>query len=88
MNRDNEENAPDLLDRAAALTQRLGDAAIERVRRMAAQEQARNSDGSWTQTDCEDCGEKIEPPRLALGKIRCISCQTELERRQRLGLPR
>ena len=31
MSRDNEESAPDLLDRAAALTQRLGDAAIERL---------------------------------------------------------
>ena len=28
---------------------------------------------------CVDCGEPIHPARLALGKVRCIGCQVDLE---------
>lgn len=35
-------------------------------------------------TNCTDCGEAVEPPRLALGFWRCIDCATRLEQQQRL----
>ena len=79
------ERSPDLLDRASAVTQRFNDASVERARRLAQPEQTQNPDGSWPQTECEDCAADIEPGRLAMGKIRCIGCQTALERRRKLG---
>lgn len=77
------ERSPDLLDRASALTQQLNDASVNHARAMARPEQARNQDGSWPHTECVDCGLDIEAGRLSLGKIRCFSCQSDLERRNR-----
>lgn len=37
----------------------------------------------WPITECEDCGDDIPPPRLALGKVRCIACQTNKEKRSK-----
>lgn len=71
----------DNLDRAAALTQQLADAAVDEVRRAARPEQVQKPDGTWPSPDCE-CGEAIPEGRLALGKIRCIHCQVLLERRK------
>jgi RNA polymerase-binding transcription factor DksA len=36
---------------------------------------------------CRDCGDEIEPARLAArpDAVRCIDCQTDAERRQRRG---
>ena len=79
------ERSPDLLDRASAATQRFNEASVERARRLAQPEQIQNPDGTWPQTECEDCAADIEPGRLAMGKIRCIGCQTALERRRKLG---
>ena len=79
------ERSPDLLDRASAATQRFNEASVERARRLAQPEQTQNPDGSWPQTECEDCAADIEPGRLAMVKIRCIGCQTALERRRKLG---
>jgi len=47
------------------------------------QEQTRNPDGSWPTTECVDCDEPIKPARLAMGKIRCVDCQSRRERLQR-----
>lgn len=71
----------DVLDQAAELTRRLHEAAITSASQCAAPEQRRRPDGSWPQTDCEDCGDAIEAGRLQLGRIRCFSCQEQLERR-------
>jgi RNA polymerase-binding transcription factor DksA len=79
------ERSPDVLDRASALTDRLTEAYVDAARRKARPEQVQNPDGSWPQTEC-DCGEEIGPARLALGKIRCLDCQAELEARQKRGL--
>ena len=75
----------DDLDRASDLTLALNDSAIEEVRRAARPEQVVGPDGKWLRTNCEDCEEKIPVGRLKLGKIRCVHCQTLLERR-RAGL--
>ena len=72
----------DDLDRAADLTRRLEDAAIEEVRLAAAPQQVQCIDGSWPKTEC-DCGETIPAGRLRLGRIRCIDCQDALERGRR-----
>lgn len=72
----------DDLDRAAALTQELADAAIAEARRAAAPQQVQCIDGSWPNPECE-CGEEIPPERLRLGRIRCIYCQEALERNMR-----
>ena len=75
----------DDLDRAADLTRQQNEAAIEEVRRAARPEQAQLADGSWPFPDCEDCDEPIPAARLAMGRIRCVTCQSirETERAQR-----
>ena len=80
------ERAPDVLDRASALTARLNEAYVEEARHRARPEQKQNLDGSWPQTECEDCANDIEPGRLALGKIRCLGCQEARESRLKRGL--
>lgn len=35
--------------------------------------------------NCLDCTGEIPDDRLALGKIRCIGCQEELEKRRKRG---
>ena len=77
---------PDVLDQAADLASRLSEAAVDHARHRAKPEQVQNPDGSWPQTECEDCGEDIEEARLLMGKIRCIACQRTREHRIRLGL--
>lgn len=75
----------DEIDRASEREQAHNEAALSDVMWRARPEQAQNPDGTWPQTDCDDCGEGIEPGRLAMGKIRCFGCQTvvEHERKQR-----
>lgn len=73
----------DNLDNAAELTQQVSDDAVALVRRAARPEQVQNADGSWPVTECE-CGEDIPPERLVMGKIRCVCCQTLLERERRI----
>lgn len=80
------ERSPDVLDRASALTERLTEAYVDSARRLARPEQVQNPDGSWPQTECEDCGADIELGRLALGKIRCRGCQEARESLQKRGL--
>lgn len=75
-------NEADALDRAQELTTLLNDAYVDNARALAKPEQVRNPDGSWPVTECE-CGESIPAGRLALGKIRCIACQTDLEKERR-----
>lgn len=72
----------DDLDRASEFTQAQTDGALEAVRYAARPEQVMCQDGTWPQTDCEECGEEIPLARLKLGKIRCIDCQTVRERRK------
>lgn len=75
----------DDLDQAAELTQRMNDSAVARVQKLARPEQVQRPDGTWPHPDCDDCGDPMVEGRLALGKIRCVICQSALERR-RAGL--
>lgn len=75
----------DPLDVATMVSEIATQDALDRTRRLAAPEQVQNADGTWPTTDCVDCGEPIETPRLELGKLRCITCQIALERKQKYG---
>jgi len=79
---DTQDRQPDVLDQASQLTQALTDVAVANARVSARPEQVQRPDGSWPQTECE-CGEPINEGRLALGKIRCIACQQDLEKERR-----
>ena len=70
----------DDLDRAADLTRQLNDAYIADVRRRCVPEQTVNSDGTWPHPDCVECEDPIPKLRLEMGRIRCVACQTRLER--------
>lgn len=71
----------DDLDRASELTQVLTDIYVAGTRRKAQPEQEQQPDGSWPIQECE-CGEPLGQ-RMALGKIRCLACQQDLEKERR-----
>lgn len=77
-----DEHYADDLDRAARTTNIANQEAIAARRRKAAPEQVMNKDGTWPTTDCEDCGNPIPEGRLALGRVRCILCQTAKEKKE------
>jgi RNA polymerase-binding transcription factor DksA len=73
------ERQADALDEAAQLTATLTEGAIEAARRANAPEIHPDFDGET----CLDCGNDIPAGRLALGKIRCVECQSIREHRGR-----
>jgi phage/conjugal plasmid C-4 type zinc finger TraR family protein len=77
---DPKEFTPDVLDRASNLTQETTDNAIAEQRRKAAPQQVQNPDGSWPVTECLDCDLAIPEGRLKMGRIRCVECQSAVER--------
>ncbi|HDR9103584.1 TraR/DksA C4-type zinc finger protein [Paraburkholderia sp. A3RO-2L] len=74
------ERHADPIDEAAALAATLTEGAIAAARRANAPETHPDFDGET----CIDCGDDIPKERLALGKIRCVHCQTIKERRQKM----
>lgn len=80
------ERFADPLDQADQVTQSHMDDAISHAAHLSAPEQmpVLNADGVlvWPVTECVDCGDEIEEGRLALGKVRCLRCQTRLEKRR------
>ncbi len=69
----------DDIDQANELAQRMNDHAVAQARAKSKPEQVQGQDGSWPVTECDECGLDIEPGRIALGKIRCFTCQSNLE---------
>lgn len=52
-----------------------------------AERRARGKSAPETHADfdglhCVDCGEPIHTARLGLGKVRCVDCQSQLEKQQ------
>lgn len=74
----NERHA-DPIDEAAALTASMTEGAVEAARRANAPETHPDFDGAC----CVDCGNDIPKARLALGKVRCVDCQSAREHRGR-----
>ena len=50
---------------------------------LAAPEQKQDESGAWETEECVDCGEDIEEQRLAMGKVRCFSCQSIKEKKEK-----
>lgn len=75
-------NFTDVVDSANYLAELHNSTCLAAARAKAAPEQTQLEDGSWPTTECIDCGIDIEPARLALGKLRCIACQTHKERKE------
>lgn len=73
----------DEVDQANELAERETANHLYLARKKARPEQVPRSDGSYLFTDCFDCGDPIEEGRLKLGKVRCFSCQTAVERERR-----
>lgn len=74
-----QERHSDPLDEAAALSASMTDAAIEQARRANAPESHPDFDGE----SCVECGDTIPEGRLALGKVRCVTCQSKIELRNK-----
>jgi len=74
------ERHSDLVDEANALTEANTANLIELARRANAPETHPDFDGET----CVDCGADIPPQRLALGKVRCVHCQSKKEARERV----
>lgn len=74
-----QERHADPIDEATALAASLTEGAIAAARRATEPESHPDFDGKT----CIECGDDIPPDRLALGKIRCIRCQRDLEHRQK-----
>lgn len=67
----------DPFDLASHQEQLATDNAVALVRARAAPEKHPHFDGST----CVECGDDIPTERLALGKVRCVYCQNEKERK-------
>jgi RNA polymerase-binding transcription factor DksA len=73
------ERYTELMDAAQEQQDKTNQMHIARAQALAAPE----LDPSFDGVHCVDGGEEIPEARLALGKIRCVSCQTALERTRR-----
>lgn len=71
------ERHADPIDEAAELAASLADGAIAAARRATAPETHPGFDGET----CVDCGNDIPKERLAMGRVRCVHCQTAREHR-------
>lgn len=73
----------DEVDRANELAEMETANSLYLARKKAAPEREPDANGNYPDMECVDCGGEIAAGRLRLGKVRCIGCQTELERRAR-----
>lgn len=81
-NQDNEHDSEpnDVLDegdQAAAFQMRENNLALAKVKAQLGPESHPDFDGE----SCVECGNEIPEGRLALGKVRCVHCQSKLENR-------
>ncbi|PZP54729.1 MAG: DNA-binding protein [Azospira oryzae] len=67
-------------DRASAVEAIFNAEALGDARRKAQPETHPDFDGRH----CVECGERIPKERLALGRVRCVECQTTLEHQRKL----
>lgn len=71
-------NGSDNLDQAADMQDAMNNAGIAAAASRVAPERHPLFDGE----NCIKCGNEIPAVRLAHGKIRCVTCQTVLEKRR------
>ena len=72
-------NISDPFDAASEQEQADRDGALEKIRLLNAPETHPDFDGET----CILCGDDIPPARLAMGKIRCVPCQSRMEYQRR-----
>ena len=83
----NEFTSSDVLDEgdmASAYQMRENAMALAKAKAAMAPETHPDFDGE----SCVDCGDDIPKLRLNMGKVRCVHCQTALERKGKLYAPR
>lgn len=73
----------DEIDRANYIADLANQEAVKHYSLLAAPEQRQDESGAWETEECVDCGEDIEEQRLAMGKVRCFSCQTIKEKKEK-----
>jgi RNA polymerase-binding transcription factor DksA len=73
------ERQPDKFDRASDLEALQRDNAIKAVQR-----NLKESHPDFDGESCLDCADLIPPLRLAMCRIRCVSCQAALEHQNKL----
>jgi RNA polymerase-binding transcription factor DksA len=71
-------NGSDNLDQAAVIQDVINNAGIAAAATKVAPEKHPLFDGE----SCIKCGDGIPPARLAMGRIRCVICQTILEKKR------
>lgn len=72
----------DQIDAANHIAEKYNSSLVAAARLKSAPEQVQNPDGTWPVTECNDCGEDLEPHRLAHARIRCVPCQTYKEKQE------
>lgn len=75
------EKSADDIDRASRLTEAENEYRISVVLAAAKPLQVQNPDGTWPVTECA-CGEEIPIERRKIGRINCVYCQSEIERKR------
>lgn len=70
----------DVCDQAQDQIEKFNDQSVQRARKKAA---AVEQDPRFDGETCIVCGIDIPAERIALKKIRCVECQTLLERKRR-----
>lgn len=70
----------DEIDRANDRAQRFTDNAVAEAMRKSKPEQVVSPNGEYPVPDCVDCGDPIPLARLVMGRIRCVYCQSMVER--------
>lgn len=62
----------------------LEEQAYLREMRQKQQDKMKPPPKGWDGVSCvEDCGDEVEPERIAIGLYRCFRCQTLLERKEK-----
>lgn len=70
----------DVADLAQDQIERFNEQSVQRARRKAQQHE---TDPAFDGESCIDCSIDIPKARLALGRIRCVECQSLLEKGRR-----
>ena len=86
---DSEDRCADPIDHASGVETRARDIDVRIARSRAAPEQepVRDAEGAilyWPITECVDCDDTIPEARLALARIRCVSCQEKKETKEKM----
>lgn len=78
------EKSADPFDLASEVESSFRELQLQVTRNKVKPEQVQNEDGTWPHPECVDCDEEIPLLRLQMGRIRCVHCQSEIERLSRM----